>query len=193
MMRLLILAGVLSLTVAGASLANGDNETKLSLSADHYVRADAAQAAQDLFEEIVTWLSSNFDLPAVRERPAIDFASKTRLTKMRLADRAHWQGFTQEEDVDQLAQRTVAIYDTSSKTILLPKDWTGSSPADQSVLVHEIVHHLQNLAKLKYECPGAREKVAYLAQDKWLARFGKSLENEFGVDMFTVVVSSACM
>jgi hypothetical protein len=193
MIRLLILAGVFSLIATGSSVANADDETKVSFSADHYARADAPQLAQHLFEEIVTWLSSNFELPAVRERPAIDFASKTRLTKMRLADRAHRQGFTQEEDVEQLAQRTVAIYDTSSRTILLPEDWIGTSPADQSVLVHEIVHHLQNLAKLKYECSGAREKVAYLAQDKWLARFGKSLENEFGVDMFTLVASSACM
>jgi hypothetical protein len=194
-MRLLILAGILSLIVFDAS-ANGDNETKLSTSTEHHVgayRADAAQTAQDSIEEIVTWLSSNFDLPAIRERPAIEFASKTKLTMMRLSDHAYWQGFSQDEDIDQLTQRTVAIYDTSSKTILLPEEWIGRSPADQSVLVHEMVHHVQNLAKLKYECPSAREKVAYLAQDKWLERFGKNLENEFGVDMFTVVVSSACM
>ena len=28
---------------------------------------------------------------------------------------------------------------------------------------------------------------------KWLAQFGLSLEKEFEVDMFTVVVSSACI
>ena len=40
---------------------------------------------------------------------------------------------------------------------------------------------------------GEREKPAYLAQDKWLAQFGLSLEKEVEVDMFTVVVSSACI
>src|SRR5258707_15291269 len=44
--------------------------------------------------------------------------------------------------------------------------------------VHGMVHHLQNLANLKFECPMAREKLAYLAQDKWLGRFGTSLEKE---------------
>jgi len=39
----------------------------------------------------------------------------------------------------------------------------------------------------------AREKLAYLAQEKWLGRFGTSLEKEFDVDMFTVLISSACM
>ena len=46
---------------------------------------------------------------------------------------------------------------------------------------------------MSFECPAAREKVAYLAQDKWLERFGSSLEREFELDMFTVVVSSSCM
>jgi len=49
------------------------------------------------------------------------------------------------------------------------------------------------MARIKYECPMAREKPAYLAQDKWLAQFGLSLEKEFEVDMLTVVVSSACV
>jgi hypothetical protein len=56
-----------------------------------------------------------------------------------------------------------------------------------------MVHHLQNLAGLKFECPMAREKVAYMAQDQWLKRFGTSLETEFDLDMFTVLISSACM
>ena len=113
---------------------------------------------------------------------------------MQAEDRAHWQGLTQDEGIDQLAQRrVVALYDNKSRTIFLPDDWIGKSPVDQSVLVHEMVHHLQNLANLKFECPTAREKLAYLAQDKWLGRFGTSLEKEFDVDMFTVLISSACM
>lgn len=142
----------------------------------------------------MTWLSSNFDLPAINDRPAIEFASKIKLATMRAKDRAHWLGLTLAEGIDQSTQRqVVALYDSKSKTIFLPDDWIGKSPADQSVLVHEMVHHLQNLAELKFECPMAREKLAYLAQDKWLGRFGMSLEKEFDVDMFTVLISSACM
>ena len=56
-----------------------------------------------------------------------------------------------------------------------------------------MVHHLQNLAGLKFACAGEREKPAYLAQDKWLRLHGLELEKEFEVDMFTVVALSACM
>jgi hypothetical protein len=58
----------------------------------------------------------------------------------------------------------VAVYDDSKRTIYLPEGWTGVSPAEQSLLVHEIVHHLQNLGNLKYECAGS-----------WSAERGKKL------------------
>jgi hypothetical protein len=113
------------------------------------------------------------------------------LARLRASDLASSQGFI---GTDGQAQReVVALYNNNTRTILLPDDWVGTSPADQSVLVHEMVHHLQNLGKLKFDCLQAREKTAYLAQAKWLERFGLSLEKEFDVDMFTVLISSACM
>ena len=195
--QFLLIIVIASLTLAGSSKADRLDDLKPSVAAESssvQLRPDATRPAKDLLDEIVSWLSSNFDLPAIRDRPAIEFASQTKLAKMRAEDRAHWQGFTQDEDFDLPTQRpVVSLYDNNSKTIFLPDDWIGKSPADQSVLVHEMVHHLQNLAKLKFECPMAREKLAYMAQDKWLGRFGMSLEKEFDVDMFTVVISSACM
>jgi hypothetical protein len=196
--QFLFVAAIASLTLASSSQAYCRDALEPGVapsespSVQH--RPDATRSAEDLLHEIVSWLSSEFDLPAVEDQPNIKFASKTRLVTMQTEDRAHWQGLTQDEGIDRLAQRrVVALYDNKSRTIFLPDDWIGKSPADQSVLVHEIVHHLQNLANLKFECPRAREKVAYLAQDKWLGRFGTSLEKEFDVDMFTMLVSSACM
>lgn len=195
--QFLLVVVVASLALAGSSQVYcrddlGPGVAAGSLSVQ--LRRDKVRAAENLLDEIASWLSSNFDLPAIKDRPNIEFASNTKLTTMRAADRAHWQRFTADEGGDQSAQRRiVALYENSSKTIFLPDDWIGTSPTDQSVLVHEMVHHLQNLAKLKFECPMAREKVAYMAQDKWLGRFGTSLEKEFDVDMFTVLISSACM
>ena len=194
----LFVAAIASLTLAGCSQAYchddpGAGVTVLGCPSVQF-RPDATRCAEGLLDEIVTWLSSNFDLPAIKDHPAIELASTTKLATMQAEDSARWQGLTQAEGIDQSTQRrVVALYNVKSKTIFLPDDWIGKSPADQSVLVHEMVHHLQNMAELKFECPMAREKLAYLAQDKWLRRFGMSLEKEFDVDMFTVVISSACM
>jgi uncharacterized protein DUF6647 len=153
---------------------------------------DALDRAMSMFDEIVGWLSSKFELPATQHAPKIEFASQVELIKLRAADRAQWQGFKYDDDPTSV-RNIVAVYDTAKSTIYLPLGWTGKSPGDQSVLVHETVHHLQNVAKMKYECPAAREKIAYLAQDAWLRRSNHNLEDEFGVDMFTIVASSACM
>lgn len=156
------------------------------------LHSDATQPTEETLDDIVAWLSSNFDLPAIKERPAIEFASRMELARLRARDLASSQSFIGKDG--QLAQReVVALYDTNTRAILLPDDWGGTSPVDQSVLVHEMVHHLQNLGKLKFDCLHAREKTAYLAQAKWLERFGLSLEKEFDVDMFTVLISSACI
>ena len=89
-------------------------------------------------------------------------------------------------------REVVAVYDDRSKTIFLPDTWTGETPADLSVLVHEMVHHLQNSAHVTYECPGARERLAYAAQDKWLKLFGRDLTSEFDIDAFTLKVTTTC-
>jgi hypothetical protein len=158
----------------------------------------AARPTETLLTEIVTWLSANFDLPAIQDHPGVEFVSPAKLASMRYEGQDFLPDRTREtaayEPVEATHQReVVALYEGTTKTIFLSNTWTGTTPVDQSVLVHEMVHHLQNLGKLKFECPMAREKLAYIAQDRWLKRFGKDLETEFDVDMFTILISSACM
>jgi Zn-dependent membrane protease YugP len=89
-------------------------------------------------------------------------------------------------------REVVAAYDPLTKTIFLPERWTGSSPAELSILVHEMVHYLQSLARLKYECVQASKELAYAAQDKWLRLFGRDLATDFQVDGFTLLASTRC-
>ena len=161
-------------------------------------QSDATRPTRTLLTEIVTWLSANFDLPAIQDHPSVQFVSPAKLASMRYEDKGCLPDRPCEtgvyEPVEAAHQREgVALYEATTRTIFLSNLWTGTTPADQSVLVHEMVHHLQNLGELKFECPRAREKLAYTAQDRWLKQFGKDLETEFEVDMFTIFVSSACM
>jgi hypothetical protein len=178
---------------ACSSIAAKPDDLKTTSREQSNPRAGAVLVAQSLFEEVVSWICENFDLPITQNRPNIRFATKAELTLMRILDRTQWDGFVPNKTESSAERHVVAVYDTQSQTIYLPENWSGKSAADQSILVHEMVHHLQKLAGMRFECPAAREKVAYLAQDKWLERFGLSLEREFELDMFTVVVSSACM
>ncbi len=105
---------------------------------------------------IVTWLSINFGLPATYDHPDIVFVPAVQISEFVYAD----AGKKNRQDV-------IAGYNDVRRVILLPDSWDDKSPADLSVLVHQMVHHLQNLSEIEYDCPGAREEPAYAAQDRW--------------------------
>jgi hypothetical protein len=78
-----------------------------------------------------------------------------------------------------------AAYDSHSQTIYLPVGWNGSSPAELSVFVREIVHHLQSEAGPDYRC--GPEQLANVAQSHWLAIFesGAQQVNATGASRIT--------
>ena len=153
---------------------------------------------ENLLTAIVTWLAISFGLPAHYEHPRVAFVSPAKMHAVQFHGRAAAHAAVQSGEVSPHArpplQREVeALYDDSTRTIYLPEGWTGKTPAEISVLVHEMVHHLQNIAGLKYECPQAREKLAYVAQNQWLARSNRNLNDEFKLDALTVLLRTKCM
>lgn len=153
---------------------------------------------EDLLAAIRTWLTKNLGLPANYERPRIEFVQPSKMAA--LLRREQYQDpyahtLLDGEDVISLngGRSIAALYDDGNKTIYLPEGWSGKTPAELSVLVHEMVHHLQNLAGLKYGCSEEREKLAYAAQTQWLGLFGRNLATEFQMDPFTIFVRSNCL
>jgi hypothetical protein len=153
---------------------------------------------QTLLTVIVTWLSMNFGLPAVYEHPRVQFASTAEMAEIRYGLAASNRpdrvaAAAGQSASAEFAHDVQAIYDDRSSTIYLPEGWTGATPAEGSLLVHELVHHLQNAGGLRYGCAEAREKSAYQAQARWLELFGTSLAAEFELDAMTVLVRTNCM
>ncbi len=135
-----------------------------------------------LLSAIVTWLSANFGLPAIYDHPVIERMPAEQISDIRYMtiNPSH-------------RREVVAVYDDITHRIAVSETWTGRTPADLSVLVHEMVHHLQNIADLTYECPAAREELAYVAQEQWLGFFGSSLHQAFDIDAATLKLTTACM
>lgn len=153
---------------------------------------------QTLLTVIVTWLSINFGMPASYDHPQVELVPPAKMDAVRFRGQAQFQSPGAPAEVKQSARRgrghdIEGLYDDASRTIYLPEGWTGATPAEVSVLVHEMVHHLQNVGELKYECPQAREERAYVAQDRWLARSGRSITKEFKLNPMTLLVRTKCM
>jgi hypothetical protein len=116
---------------------------------------------EHLLAAIVLWLTANFDLPAAFNYPRIEFVQSIEMATLRykglLPARTREAVALAEQPIhaEQMRQ-VVAVYNDQDKTIYLPSGWKGRTPAELSILVHEMVHHLQNEAGLKYECPQAK-------------------------------------
>jgi len=99
------------------------------------------------------------------------------------------------ERIQQRLQRRCRAWARSHRQYAVPINCaarTGRTPAELSVLVHEMVHHLQNQAGTTYECPAERERLAYEVQDKWLGLFGRNLEGEFEINGLALLISTSC-
>jgi hypothetical protein len=140
--------------------------------------------AEGLVPALAAWVASELEFPPVAELPSIQFASHKFLIELRHTASVSEATFHPSD--------TVAVYDDRDGTIYLPEGWTGRTPAELSVLVHELVHHLQNKTGQRFACGAEREKAAYEAQQRWLTMFGRDLFQEFEVDAFTLLVRTNC-
>ena len=68
--------------------------------------------------------------------------------------------------------RSVAAY-LPGQIIINNIMWDPESPRAKSYLVHEMVHHAQTLAGKTYPCHDAKERDAYILQNRWLVEHGE--------------------
>jgi hypothetical protein len=165
-----------------------DPEGELRLTSENAPADEGSTRAEELMNSILDWLAANFDLPAIREAPHVEFIQPASMAQIRYRGSAGNQAMPLD-----MGRDIVAVYDDAKRTIYLPEGWSGVTPVEQSLLVHEMVHHLQNLGNLKYACSEAREKLAFAAQEQWLRIFGASLASEFDLDPFTLLVRASCL
>jgi hypothetical protein len=145
--------------------------------------APGAAAEPPDLAALAAWAAAELRAPAPAALPRIAFAPPEELHRLRY-------GAPAVEGTAALD--LVALYDDATRTIHLPEGWTGDSPRERSVLVHEMAHHLQNLAGRRFACAAEREAEAYALQDRWLAQSGSSLESAFEIDALTLLVLTRC-
>ena len=68
-----------------------------------------------------------------------------------------------QDNVSCLSAR--ALYVQAERRIYLRDDWSADNFHDLGFLLHEIVHHLQTIGKLKFPCKMEMELPAYALQE----------------------------
>jgi hypothetical protein len=129
---------------------------------------------------LTAWIVTSHGLPLPPEPP--------RIATMTPVERAALHAHRSDG-----APTVVGSYDTRDGTIYLTEGWDSADFVDVSVLVHELVHHLQDGAGRTHACPEEREALAYAVQAEWLAMFGQDLETAFGIDALTLKLRTQCL
>jgi len=143
---------------------------------------------------LMAWLVLNSELPTITEYPRIQFVAGGKISEARINRVKDYVGHDGTPLISEGASNNiVSFYDDRTRTIFLQEGWSSTRPTEMSVLVHELVHHIQNIAKIDYLCAAEREQPAYAAQRKWLSLFGKTLEGEFGIDSASLLLRTKCV
>jgi hypothetical protein len=94
---------------------------------------------------------------------------------------------------DPMSFRIEAFYSKNDRTIYLPDSWNPNALRDRSILLHELVHHLQYLNNVKVTCEFEHDFQAFKLQAAWLSEQGVEYPLDLmGVDLRYVLVLSHC-
>ena len=123
----------------------------LALGGAESAHADQMVAASDV-ASLIDWVETRTNIMLL-PRPRIFLSAKA------LGDLAG--------DHAQYGHETIAAY-RNGRIYLLPKFWSPGNVADDSVIVHELVHYAQDLREHSTACRNQREAEAYQLQNEYL-------------------------
>jgi hypothetical protein len=127
----------------------------------------------ELVAELEEWIDRNAPWPRRETAPAI------RLLSPSLAAGEYGSaGF--------LGGRLRGFYSAETQTITLVLPWDYRDQADQSVLLHELIHHRQ--VQDHWYCEAAQELPAYKLQEKW----AEERNVPVSINWMAVVLEAGC-
>lgn len=127
---------------------------------------------------LIHWIAAKTGWP-VRDAPPIKFVSRDDLAKMfgGTADGLHVE----------------ALYSDRDHSVYLPNGWKADTLRRRSILLHELVHHLQYLNHPKVTCESEYELQAFKLQLAWLSEKGVEDPLDFlGIDPFLFFMLGKC-
>ena len=96
---------------------------------------------------------------------------------------------------DSEDSKVLGLYNNITETILLNKDFWPNGIRDQSILLHELVHHMQFSTDREHYtklCRGLIEKEAFDIQEKWLVKRKTTLWDAVGIGPLYRYVITQC-
>ena len=113
-----------------------------------------------IMKEIITalmiWLGANSDFNVNMDIPTVIFLPQDQMEQQYYGGKKH-------SDIN-----LHAFYDTENDIIVLPDTWDRREPWDLSVLLHEIIHYVQDQNEVRFNCVQEMEVKTWPLQQKYL-------------------------
>lgn len=134
---------------------------------------------KEILTALMIWLGANTPLDTNHDVPKILFLSQDKMEKLY---------YVQEQESNP-NNKLHGLYDTDKDTIILLDTWDRRKPWDMGVLVHEMVHYLQDVNGIEFSCVNEMERDAWPIQKKYLKEMH---DFEWNYDELWYFVISTC-
>jgi hypothetical protein len=142
------------------------------------IDSKCAEAAREAYA-LAAWIIEQTHWSS-RELPPIRFVPAAEMRKV----------LSSEEAIDLKME---AFYSEKDHSIYLLDSWRSDNLRDRSILLHELVHHLQYLNHVKELCPGEAEFQAFRLQADWLGEQGVEYPVDLiGIDPLIILMLGHC-
>ena len=111
---------------------------------------------KEILTALMIWLGANTPFDTNHDIPKILFVTQAQMEEM------FYTGS------NKMPNTLHGLYDKESDTIILSDQWDRRKAWDMGVLLHEMVHYLQDQNNMKFRCPAEMEKDAWPIQQKYL-------------------------
>lgn len=151
---------------------------------------------EQLMVGLLLWISqhTSFEYNPDMGLPEIEQVSQEKLAELYLGKGGQNLGYLSDADkkhiFNNLARSLEAVYASDNNTIFLGEKIDPKSTYGRSVLIHELIHFLQNKHQMhdKVACANALEKDAYLIQSDYMVQ--NKIIPPF--NKFTIMMRSLC-
>ncbi len=113
---------------------------------------------KEILTALMIWLGANTPFNTNFDVPVVVFLPQEEMNSMYYKDNEH--------EPNSLH----GMYDKENDIIYLPDDWDRREAWDMGVLVHEMVHYLQDMNEMKFACSAEMEKMAWPIQQFYLKK-----------------------
>ena len=110
---------------------------------------------KEIITALLIWLGANSDFNVNMDIPVVMFLSQDQMEQRYFGD---------TENHGELH----GFYDIEKNIIILPNTWDRRDPWDLSVLLHEMIHYVQDQNETEFNCTAEMEKDSWPLQQKYL-------------------------